>query len=53
MKEDILSYTQSIWESHFENEECFHLFNPKTKKEYDYIVDNWSKAIIYMLNNIK
>jgi hypothetical protein len=40
------SYSQS------ENEICFNLFNPKNKRQYDFINTNWSKAMNTLFLNL-
>jgi hypothetical protein len=36
-----------------ENEMCVKLFNPLTKSSYNFVIDNWTKALIHLLNYVK
>ena len=32
--------------------ECYLLFNPKDKEGYDFLTENWSNALVGLLNNV-
>lgn len=34
------------------NNNCYLLFNPKEKEGFDFLINNWSQALVTLINNI-